>query len=361
MSDMELTVIPAASLPTIIKADTDDILGALARKVAAFRPDISTPAGRDEMRSLAYEIARSRTKLDNIGKSLGEDAKKTVDAINAERRVLRERLEELQAHVRDPLTAWENAEKDRVAGHEKALAEIVESSGYGVVETADELALRLNALHNYPARDWQEFAARARQTLDAEITRTAALHEAAVKREAEAAELARLRAEAAEREKKEREEQIAAEAADAARREAEAKARKEAEEVERKARAERDAAAQRERDAQAAVERAQRDAREAEARAKTAAEKAEADKIAAEARAKREREEAIEAERQRVVRLAEAKRLADVARAADVEHRGSINRDALAGFVGIGLTEELAQSVVIAIAKGAIPHITITY
>lgn len=58
MSDaMELAVIPATALPTILAADKDDILGKLAAKVAAFKPDISTAKGRDEIRLAAEQKA----------------------------------------------------------------------------------------------------------------------------------------------------------------------------------------------------------------------------------------------------------------------------------------------------------------
>lgn len=223
-----LTVILASSLPTILAADTDDILGKLAAKVAAFRPDISTKEGRDEMRSLAAEIARSKVALDNIGKELKEDAKKISDAIDAERRVLRSRMEDLQKQVREPLTAYENAEKQRVADHEAALAAIPEEPGYGQHETAEEIAARLTFLAALlSSRNWQEFAQRAEDAVAAEVTRTKALHAAAVKREAEAAELAALREAEAQRERERleqeriaREAKIAADAAEKARRDA---------------------------------------------------------------------------------------------------------------------------------------------
>ena len=52
--------------------------------------------------------------------------KKTVDAINAERRILKEKLEQLEDDVRGPLTAYEEAEKQRIAGNEATLAADIE-------------------------------------------------------------------------------------------------------------------------------------------------------------------------------------------------------------------------------------------
>jgi len=356
-----LAVIPASALPTILAADTDDILGKLAAKVKAFRPDVSTEKGRAEMRSLAAQISKAKVALDNIGKDLKEEAKRVTDAIDAERRVLRSRMEDLHEQVRAPLTAYENAEKQRVADNEAALAAMVESPTYGTTETAAEIAARIEWLTNYPPRDWREFTDRAAVTLKVEIQRMERLHAAAVKREEEAAELARLREEAAQRQREaeekarqEREERIAAEAADRARKAAQ-------EEAERKAQAERDAAARREREAQEAAARAVREKEDAERRAQQAAEKAERDRIAAAEKAERDRQAAVEAERRRVAQEAERKAQEEERRAADKAHRSRINNEALAGLIAAGLSEDQGKAVVVAIAKRAVPHVSINY
>src|SRR6185437_576408 len=105
--------------------------------------DISTPAGRKDIASLAYKVARSKTALDGAGKDLKAEWLAKSNAVDAERRTLRERLDALADEVRAPLTEWENAEKPRVKAHEDALVAIVESPDYGSAETATELAERL--------------------------------------------------------------------------------------------------------------------------------------------------------------------------------------------------------------------------
>jgi colicin import membrane protein len=50
-----------------------------------------------------------------------------------------------------------------------------------------------------------------------------------------------------------------------------------------------------------------------------------------------------------------------VARQADKEHRGKINRAAFAAFVQGGLSDEAALIAVTLIAKRAIPNVTISY
>jgi len=326
------------------------LLAKIEREVRSVKTDISTAAGRDQVRSLAYKVARSKTALDAMGKGLTDEWRTRTDAVNAERRTIRDRLDALAEDVRRPLTEYENAEKERVAGHERALAAMVEAPGYGAAETSAELELRLSYLRSYPARDWREFAQRAADTLADEIERTERLLADAVKREAEAAELARLRAEEAERARQEaarlqaeREARIAAEAAETARRQAE----------ERAAHAARVAAEQ----AEAERRFAERQKREAEERAA----RAEADAAERVRRAEAAQAEAVEAERRRVADAAERQAREDAARAADRAHRGRINKAAADALVAAGLTEDLARLVVTAIVAGSVPAVSIRY
>lgn len=333
--------------------------------------DISTPNGRQEIASLARtKIARSKTALLSAGKKLTEDWRKQTAAVNADCKLIETRLDALRDEVRKPLTDWENAEKARIAEHEAALAAITEAPDYGQAESATEIQTRLDALLNYPARDWQEFAQRAERAIAAEIERTRTLLKAAQQREAEAAELARLRAEEerrrqeeAERQRKEREARIAAEAAERAKREAEEKAERERLAAERKAQAEREAAARREREAQEAVERA-------EAARKAAEERAERMRLEAERRAEQERQAAVEAERRRAAEEAERERREAEARARNVAHKKQVNGAALSALVlaisgaHSGTHEEaaaIAKAVIVAIATNSIPHVTIQY
>ena len=89
--------------------------------------------------------------------------------------------------------------------------------------------------------------------------------------------------------------------------------------------------------------------------------KAERDRIAAEEDAKRREEEAAERERQKIVAQQKAEAAATAEREANKAHRASVNREAMAGLVAAGLTEESAKAAVVAIAKGAVSHIKISY
>lgn len=357
----------------------DDVLDRITREARSHLLDISTPDGRKQIASLAYKIAKSKTYLDEMGKDLVAEQKKQLALVDAERKRIRDTLDGLKEEIRAPLTEWENREEARVRAHETALAAIPESASYGQTETATTLAARLGFLQEYPARDWQEFEARATAALDAEIARTIKLHDAATKREAEQAELERMRREKEEREQRERDERIAAEAAAKAKAEAEEKARKEAEAEAAKVKAEREAAAAREAAIQREKEEAERQKAGAEARAKraeedrlaavakaqadrkSAEEKTEADRKAAAEQAQRDADAAARREREKIE--AEKKAEADAAakREADKAHRGKINSEALAAFLAAGLSPESSKAAVGAIAKGLIPHVTISY
>ena len=258
-----LTLIPRSAVSTIVAADESDILGKIAERVAAFKPDISTPKGRAEIKALSAEIARGKMELLRIGKGLTEGWRKSTKAVNEECHLIEDRMDELKEKVRAPLTAWENVEKDRVAGHEAALARMQALASPDGLETSEAVMGRMNGLDAAFERDWQlDFTDRA---IDVHAICRATLqkhHVAAVRREAEAEELARLRAEAEDRRRQDeerarqaREADIARQAAEKARIEAEERAAEVARAAQVAAEAERERA---ERETRAAEERAQR-------------------------------------------------------------------------------------------------------
>ncbi|WP_416778291.1 cell envelope biogenesis protein TolA [Xenorhabdus budapestensis] len=149
-------------------------------------------------------------------------------------------------------------------------------------------------------------------------------------------ELYDLRIAEEERKRKEYEEELKRQAAEQARIEAEQKARREIEEATRKEAEARQAAERAEREKQEAIERAQREVKEAQ-------ERAEIDKQAA-----------VEAERRKSEE-------AEKARQADKLHRAAVNNQAIQDLITAGIPEEYAKACVIAIAKGSVTNIKITY
>lgn len=318
-------------------------------------PDLSTAKGRARIASLAAQVSRSKTAVEKPGRDYLKRLKEQPKVVEAELRRFVTECDQLRDEVRRPLTEWEDAEKARTEALQqrlvdlRALSDVIDTAG-NYLPSADIQARILEAKSVVLDDSWQERAAEAGVAKDSTIQQLEASLVIAQKREHEAAELDRLRKEAEEKARLEREENIRREAAEQAKRDAEAKAQ-----------AEIDAAARRESEARAATERAEREKIEAqqkaEREAKAAAEKAEQEKNAAIAAERRRQEEAESA------RLAEQKRIAEeeARRAADKEHRRSINRQAIADLIESGLTQEMAEKALIAIASGKVSAVSIKY
>ncbi|UBM39750.1 hypothetical protein [Hafnia paralvei] len=308
----------------------DPLIEAIEKEARSLVPDLSTKKGRDAIASLAHKVARSKTYIDNAGKDLVAELKALPKQIDESRRLVRERLDALKDEVRRPLTEWE-AEQERIKAEE-------------AMNAKHEEALAMNA----------EFDLQRAAEIEADHEMALLMNEK-IDREREEA---RQKAEQAKREHEER-----------IKREAEEKARREADEA---AKREIEAAAAREREALLAKELAERERIESEQRAERekqeALAKAERERIAAEEKAKREKEEAIQRERaaaeaREQARLAEEKRIEDegARRAADKEHRKTINNKALQDLIAAGVPEECAKLCITEIAKGNITAISINY
>ena len=316
-----------------------------------FVPDVSTKKGRDAIASIAYKVAKGKTALDNIGKELVADLKDVPKKIDAERKRMRDLLDIWKDEVRKPLTDWEETEEARKREHQNYIGRIqFFGQGFEGVDAAT-LKQRLAALEAIAIGDHlEEWEAEAHREKAKALEALNCALVAREKHEAEQAELAQHRAEAAAREQKEREERIAREAAEQAQRAAEAKAQ-----------TERETAIRREQEAKAAAERRELELKLAAERAER--EKAEAIQREQQVKADSERRaaEAVEAEKSRVAAQAAAEAKEAKRREADKAHKASINRAALEAFVAGGMTEECAKLAVTLIAKKSIPAVSIAY
>jgi hypothetical protein len=327
----------------------DPILAQIKKIVAEFQPDTATAKGRAEIASIAHKVARSKTYLDGIGKDLVDQYKEIPKKIDANRKRIRDELDALKDEVRRPLTEWEEAEKARVQGIKDRISDIYKHAAQPHDSVMVGLAIR-NVEGIAIDDSWQEFAAEAAQVKDKTLADLRACLEQRLKAESEAAELKRLREEAAKREQAERESKIAKEAAAKAKAEAEAKAAREKAEAERKAKEERDAAERRELGLKLAAERAEREKREA-------IEKAERDAQAAILAAQRQRDED---ERRRQEEVARANAEAD-RRAADLANRERIHNEIRDFLMSEGLPQSNAAAVVSLLSTGSIPHVEVRY
>ena len=332
-------------------------------------PDLTTRKGRERIASLAAKVSKSKTAVEKPGRDYLRRLKEMPKVVEAELREFVTKMDALRDETRRPLTEWEQAEAERVKGHEMRMLGLrAEASDLGSLNT-EELLSSIARVESVALDDsWEEFAAEAGQVKDQVL---AALREALAARqkyEAEQAELARLRREAEERAEQDRI-RLAQEAAVEAERQR----------VAQQQQAEREAAARRE---QELIDQAAAQEREAEnqrlqlklqaEQAERARVQAEADRVAAEQRMEQERqaaarrqEEAAEQARQDERRRADAA-AAEIlrqqeAREADKAHRASINRAALEAFIAEGMPEACAKQAVTLIAKRKIPNIAISY
>lgn len=330
--------------PAIVLTDKksrDEFYAHVQAEVDAFEPDLSTDKGRKAIASLAYKIARTKTAIDDAGKKLNEEARAKINAVDAERRAVREHFDALSAKVRQPLTEWEEGEKKRLEFIDNMVAMFRAARVVEMGETSASIRERGAEIYKTVLNPvvFGDRLDDAQREKDETVAVLKAAMDRAIVAEKEAEELARLRAENEARERAEREK------AEAERIERERK------EVERRAEEARaDAEAEEARRVEVAAKEAEERAREEERRkheAELAAERERAERAEAEAQAERDRIAAEEAER--------------AAREADKAHRTKVMGEAKAAIMTCGVDEETARKVVLLIKAGEVPHVRMEF
>ena len=358
----------------------DPYLAKIREEIDGFTPDTSTKKGRDAIASIAYKVARSKTALDNVGKELVADLKDVPKKIDAERKRVRDTLDSWQEEVRRPLNEWQAAEDARVDRHNDG----IEWFRLRADENSDLDAEELNAsIAEVEARivdeSWQEFEAEAHRIKARALESLKSALAARIKADNEAAELVRLRQEAEARAEADRiadaqrvaveseRQRVAAE--QLAQQEASARQIREAELEREQLRIDAEKAElrsqQAERDRIAAVEQAERDriaAQERSDQQRIQAEKlAEQERLAANERQKRAEEKARQDEIDRQQREADEVERQRLARESDKSHKIKIMGEAKQAIMGMNVSEELAKAIVLKIARGEVPNITINF
>ncbi|HDX8434574.1 TPA: hypothetical protein RQN11_000059 [Aeromonas dhakensis] len=329
-----------------------ELLADIRQKATSLVPDITTAKGRKEIASIAHAVARTKTYLDGLGKEQTDKFKEIPKRIDANRKQIRDTLDTLKDEVRAPLTQYEAAEEARVAALQSRLARLNELGSSASIEiAAADLQVMLNEVEQNALDDtWQELLPQATVAKELAAKRLGEALAARLKYEAEQAELEQLRQKQAEQDRIDRERLIAEQAAEQARRE-----------EENRQRLEREAAQHREQEAQRQAQVAQQAAEQA----RRDSEAAELARQQAEANAARQAEEAAaraaEQERQRIADEQRQKAAEDAARAADMEHRRTIDNAILMDLMGLGIDEGKAINLIKHIAGNKIDHLTINY
>lgn len=335
--------------PTDVRAffvenkNLDSILTEIETLATKFDPDVSTAKGRKLIASQAYAVARTKTFIDGLGKELVDAEKEIPKRIDATRKKVRDFCDELQARVRKPLTDYENAEKSRVAALDQRIAAIQELGAKATTESpSTEIQLWVGELEAIAIdATWDEYQDRAQVAKEAAKVKLGTALKNRLTWEAQQAEIARLKAEQEEKDRIQREKEIA----DRARHEAEQKALREKLESEQREQAAKDAADRAEREAVEAKERLAREQQESAERERLAAERA------------------AEQERQRIAQEEANLKAEEERRAADIEHRRTINRAVIAAIMAVDptITAVQAEAVMKAIVLHKIPNTSIQY
>lgn len=319
VTDLTVIEIKPEQAPALYSAGGLNGFLAQIRELAKEVPDVTTKKGRDRIGSLARMVGSSKTAIEKPGREYLKRLKEAVKPAEEELRVFTRECDAIRDAILKPRDEWE-AEQERIkaeeamnAMHAEALVmnEEFDRQRAAQIEADHEMALLMNDKFDRDREEQRRLAEQAQRERDE-----------------------RLKQEAAEKAKREAEERHKAELDAAARREAEEKARADAAERKRKEDADRA-----EREKQDAIAEEKRKAQE------------EADRIKREAEAKEK------------ARLAEEQRKAEeeARRAADKEHRRTVNRRVIADLINQGIPEEFAQKALLAIAGGKVQDAHIKY
>ena len=322
--------------------------------------DYESKKGNAEARSHVYKLRQSKGALERTRKAEKAESLRIGKAIDSEAAALEIRIEAMIKVHQAKLDEIEQREADRVAA-QKERVQWFGMMGADAVTSA-ELSQAIERIESEViGDDYEEFKADALILKDTSLQTLRTRRFDAIRKEEEAAELERLRAESKAREQADRDAAIAKAAEDRAKAEAAAEAQRVAAEqakaiqdAENKAKAEREAGERRELELKLAAENAERRRVEQEQRA-------EQDRKDAIARAEQQAAVAVEAEKQRVAAAQAAEAAEQAKRERNRAHKAKINSAALAAFVAGGMTEECAKLAVTLIASGKIPAVAIAY
>lgn len=320
------------------KSVVDTIIERHQEELKAFVPDVSTAKGRKEIASFAMNFRKSKTHFDKVGITLKAEAKAQVDSIDGERKRFRDTCDTMAAEAREPLTAWEDIEKARVAKIQRAidsmrlLSSQESTDGLTSSQLKDKI-VECETIHM--SEVFEEFDEDANEAVAYSIEKLNEMFNTRVVSEKEAAELKELRRKEALRAKEEAEEKIKAQARE--------QAEKESREREERLVAEKKKAEQALVDAKKREEELIKQGEEDRKKAREAIVKAEQDE--------RQRIEKVEAE-------AKAKQSE---READEKHRNLVIREAAEDLDPLNQNTDEAYRIIKLISEGKIRHITINF
>lgn len=304
--------------PAIIFVPTglDPLITGVNEKVKKFQEQNLTTEkakDRDKIRSFAAKISKTKKFIDDARIEFVRDRKASLKLIDQEGKNFRDTLDEIRDKVRQPLTKWEAAEKDRVEKEKKL----------EIFNTEHQTALAENDIFDRE-EELTEREAMSRKFEDE-------------KREKEEAERTK-------KEQIERDVRLKKEAAEEATKIA-------AEKITDALRKEKEAA-----------EKIKKERVQAEKNRIKAQEQAEQDKRIAIQKAKDAFERNARIEKEEIERKSSALKKAVEAKAANKKHQAAVNNKALSDLLLISnISKDLGKKIIMAIIKKQIEGISINY
>jgi uncharacterized phage infection (PIP) family protein YhgE len=194
----ETALIPLtdAELPSLYGTpQLEQVLTRIETEVRSQVLDVETAAGRKEIASLAHKIARSKTALDKAGLDLTKDMRDKIAAVNADRNVVKTRLDDLKLEIRNPLDEWEAADEQRKARIRERLEAFHHNRTDWRYASADIRSVIEDVTAIIIDDSWDEFEAMAQSAKDSALQKFRTDLDMAIKQEEQAAESARIKAE----------------------------------------------------------------------------------------------------------------------------------------------------------------------
>jgi len=288
--------------------------------------DMSVKKDRDILKSSAASVARAKTKFDGLGKSLTDDWKAKSKKVDVVRKYFKDSMDYFKAAHREPLTKWEAEEKAREDEASK-LAEYIADYDQAVID--DDLINRERKVAKKEAEFAKQEEDRKAEEEKKRVEKERIDREERLQKEA--ADNARI-----ETEKKAEDEKQAILKRELEAREKQEKAEAETERVKEKAELDKKFALAKEQQAKIDQQRA---VENAEIAAKAEAKKVEFDRV------EKERLEKIESDK----------------KAADQDHQKKVNNESLNCIINLGIKEDVAKQIIIAIIQKKIKNVSINY
>lgn len=159
--------------------------------------DPETAKGREALKSLAYKVSKTLREIERQGHAATETLRKQVAAANAGKTAAMLALAELRDEIKRPAIEFEEREEARIEAHKVRLASLAVPAEI-LSMTSDQIEADIDRVEAISiATGWEEFQADAAIAKDSTLTALRGALQAALKREAEAAELEELRRERA--------------------------------------------------------------------------------------------------------------------------------------------------------------------